>query len=931
MDKQSYLQKVKYFLLCAFFLSGCISLIYQLVWGKYLILTFGSTVGGVSSVVGSFMAGLGLGAFLGGKLSDKFPQKTLLLYGLTEILIGSYVVASSYIFPFILNIYSFIYSSHLNFSLLITLRFCLAFLCLILPTMAMGATLPLGIKTFSSLWHNFKNDVGKLYGINTIGAAFGAFIGGFFLLPLFGLKTSLFLGATINIGIGVFALSLALEKKRSIIPSEVIKVHPFHSPSLFWLSIAYGLCGLSSMIYEICWTRALALIIGSSTYAFSSMLTIYIIGLGMGSYVFTRFYLSKREPSFFCWGILQLILAIYTIFSIPLINQLPYFFISFSNFVSKSNFLLFCIYFLCSIIIIFIPTFIIGALFPLVTSLYKKEGKENEGESVGVVYGVNTIGCVIGTFLTGIILLPCLGAGNTLKLASFINLLLGIVLVYLFSFGKLKRRFLYFSLILLYPLLCLPELDKELLSKGVSIYLPSRDRIKHMLNEIKLLYYKDGSDCTVTVEEIKSSKIRILKVNGKIDASDKKDMPNQLLQAYIPLLYLSSPKEALVIGLGSGVTAGALGISHVEKVTAVEIESAIVKCIPLFSHVNHELHKNKKVKIIIEDGRSYLKAAVVNKNFYNLIVSVPSNPWVTNVANLFTTEYYKLCLSSLTEDGVMAQWVQLYRLFPQDFLMILNTFYSVFPYGTIWFAGEGDVLLIGGKQPLSLKYSNIENLFANPLINKDLKSIGIVNPLKFISYFLTDKSQIKKVIQRYKCSNTDDLNLLEYNAPKSLYIYTTTNNLAALELLSLKPPDICDLSLTKKDLAEYYYYLAEYNLQNNFISEALWCINLSIKYNPKNALHYFLRAQIHLLLQKILLAEDDFEYALKLKPNFIEAKLSLAKLYHSQEIYNKAYTLFLELYTQMPNNSEILNILKDLQKKLTQEENYDYNGELSEE
>jgi spermidine synthase len=761
----------------------------------------------------------------------------------------------------------------------------------------MGLTLPLGVKILIWQAKEFKSSVGRLYGVNTVGAGLGAFFAGFLLLPKIGLKASTDIAASINMIIGLVALLLArrirLEVRQNYPISQENCVSgdkrniTLHS---LVICIFYGLCGLTSMIYEIAWTRNLALIIGSSTYAFSCILTTFILGLGAGSVIFAKIY-KRREVSFKTWAILQLILGTFTLFSIPLFNKLPYLFLLLFKFSEISYTLLYFIYFFISSLIILLPTLIMGATFPLVATLYLSSLKDyvnREGRGVGVVYGANTVGCLLGSFAAGFLFIPYLGAELSLNLASYANIFIGIILLsFLLSFLR-KIEFFSAVLILLVILrLILPTLNKELLTSGVSIYVYSINGLKEAIRQMKLLYYRDGHSCTVSVHKDPISKRIYLRVNGKTDATDKADMPTQILSAYIPLLYLDNPKKGVVIGLGSGVTAGCLGISPIEKVYCIEIEPAVIEAAKLFQHVNHKLFSNpkmrKKVKIIVEDGRSFLACS---KEKYDLIISEPSNPWIKGCANLFTEEFYNLCAKRLRKGGIMAQWLQLYSLFPHDFVMIIRTFYKVFPHLHLWQTLGEDIIIIGSQKPLVLSHSNAKRLGLSKEITKDLALIGINRPLELFTRFLSPGSFIKPLSddKSTKYLNTDDLNLLEFNAPKALYYpYTHRENLKALKLLDISHlPPLKGFIWTDKWKALFYYYAAEYAKERNLLALAERNIELSCKYNPNNIFARIFRAQIYILKGKILLAEAELKKVIRLAPNNLAAKRVLKELYRHQ-------------------------------------------------
>jgi len=782
-----------------FFLSGMSGLIYQVLWTKMLGLVFGNTSLAISTVISVFLAGLALGSFILGRIADKpnnifekfgskFPGPwQIKSYCVLEILIGVFCFLSPYFFKGMEVIY--LQCTDMPAVALNLIRFFLCAIVMIIPTMAMGATLPLMSKFFISANNEVGEKLGWIYSINTAGSVLGTFLAGFVLLPNIGISLTLSCACVVNLGVGFLLLSYSrgmervdsedkpLEKpskKSEESDNVVVSDNTTASRKLINIFVVvFAMSGFASLVYELAWNRSLALALGSSTYAFSAMLTTFLFGTALGSFIFSNLS-KKRDFTFFSFAVIQVLIGLFSMLSVLLLGKLPLIFGSILPFIKHSYNLVIIVDFLICFASMILPTILIGISFPLAGKLYTDK-IESLGKSIGDIYAINTIGSVSGSFLTGFVLMPTIGIQNTIILAVCFNML-GALLLVIATDGKPQLKYSLISVILvcITGLFFLPRWDSKLMTSGAFRGFGTTEQA---LRSNQILFYKDGISCTVAT--IAVGDIIFVNVNGKTDASSGLDMSTQIMVGYLPVFYHSNPKTAFLLGLGSGVTAGAiLDDPSIERVDCVEIEPAMKEAALFFKDYNHDVFNNPRFNFIVNDGRNKLLSS---KNKYDVIVSEPSNPWVAGVASLFTKEYFELCKNRLNEGGIFCAWVQLYSINPQDVKMILNTISSVFPEIDIYLSSAmSDCVIIASEKPLVFKYDRFMNLYnTSDNVKKYMRFSHLKSPDEFLATYIADGKSIESLIFGSKI-NTDDLTSLEYSAPLSLYNTSASTNISGI-------------------------------------------------------------------------------------------------------------------------------------------------------
>ncbi|MCP5106481.1 MAG: tetratricopeptide repeat protein [bacterium] len=886
-------------LLC-FLASGMAGLIYEVVWARQLTLVFGNTTFAYSTILTVFMIGLAVGSKIFGKIADK-TKNPIKLYGLIETAVGVYGL----LFPYLIRPaenFSFLYTPESNFWVSGLVLFFFSFAILIVPTVLMGGTLPVISKYFVTNFQKRGEKIGKLYALNTFGAVLGSFLSGYLLVIKLGVAGSISFAATINLLVGLACLLISKKIKPVTPPAEETVAAPPKPPAASKPGMpvrdkivitCFLLSGLTSMVYEVTWSRILTLLLGSSVYAFAAMLTTFLLGLALGSYLFSIIYRNKTV-NYALFGRFEIRIGILCLLTIPLFNQMGYWSYVLHATFSQSDVTLQVFNFLLVFLVMILPTLLLGATFPLVSQLlirnYKHLGKE-----IGTVYFWNTMGSTLGAFLAGFLFIPLIGIKNSIVLAVIINILAGNTLLFLGKMNRKKIVMTAISVILLFAVFSTPfNLNMDMLTHGLYLpvgkEIPSRQEFLRIAKASKLLYYKEGLSAIVSVH--KTRRNTFLRINGKVDASSNLvDMSTQLLLGHMPFFFSLKPsyEHVAVIGMGSGVTAAAAVKHPVKTVYMVEIEEAVVEAGKYFKDVNENVLENKRVKTVIADGRHFVH------NFdgtFDIIISEPSNPWMAGIGNLFSGEFYKIAFQKLGTDGVFCQWLHGYRMSPRLFKVILKTFHKVFDQSYLWFTGEGDYLLIGKKSGENQKidFTRLLNYFEkNPGIVRDLKKVSVPTPYALSALFLLDGPGLHRLTLQAE-TNTDDFPLLEFLAPRDLY--SSTEELTFNGLYGLKEsgaeiftnvPNADDNKIKARrylSCARVFQFRALPGKVIEYCRKALAC-------DPEVPAAHHLLAVTYLNRGAFLRAEDTLLRSIGVKDNAKSHGL-LAELYLKRELSEKA-------------------------------------------
>jgi spermidine synthase len=753
-----------------FFLSGAGSLVLEVVWTRVLRLVFGTTTLAISTILVAYMSGLGLGGFLGGRFSTRV-RDGVRAYGWIEIAVGTYALAVPAIFA-VFPALGRTWLGELTFWPAALVRFALSLAVLIVPTIGMGMTLPFLTRALVRDPSAAGRGIALLYGVNTLGAVCGVFASTFALLPWLGVRGSSYFGAALYLAVGGLALALArrspeLEAARAeASASAPAGTLARWNPAL----LAYGTVGFTSLVYEVSWTRALSMVMGSSIYAFACMLAAFLLGIGVGSLVARPFADRLRRPlAVYAAGIA--LLGVLSLGSLSLLPLLPGAFMVLVRSFGGSALLLLLSQISVAIAVMFLPALVLGALFPLLARAQSEV--QGAAPAVGDVYFVNTLGSSAGAFLAGFVLLPTLGLRGTVALAIAVNLAAAAAVL---AWRGHERTPLRVGLAALPAALALlvalrpPAFDTTPLASGgyVASHIfneaPDPGLLEGMSPE-QVVYYRDGLSASVSVHKLRGD--WILHLNGKADASTSSDMATQVLVAQAAMLFGKPPRKVLVIGWASGVTVGSASRHALERLDAVELEPAMLEASHFFEHVNARPLENPEVHVVLDDGRNYVENT---REKYDVIISEPSNPFLTGVANLFTRQYFRAARAALEPDGRFIAWFPLYAIDFEALRSILAALRAEFPdvYAFVLDRNTPDLMVLGCQKPLTpADLPRWESLPAS--VQSDLYRIGTHSTADLWSLLRLMPEDIAALVGDGAVENSDDNLLVELRTPWLLY------------------------------------------------------------------------------------------------------------------------------------------------------------------
>ncbi|MBD0369594.1 MAG: fused MFS/spermidine synthase [Pyrinomonadaceae bacterium] len=795
-----------------FIFSGATGLIYEVLWARMLGLVFGATTFAISTVLAAFMGGLALGSAAAGRMGARI-KRPLRAYGLIEIAIALYALAVPFLFGLIDQLYALIWTEFRpGFYVFSIWRFVLSCAALLIPTALMGATLPvLSAALLLRARSHSSNAVARLYTCNLAGAILGTLAAGFLLLPFFGLRFTIWTAAFINIVVGVAAIisdrseSRTVEERRASDESEDDGKAVERTGAVrvgrkgFWLLCA-AVSGFVTISTQVAWTRVLTMIIGSSTYAFSLVVALFLLGLALGAYIVGRSKLSARLRG--AVMVVELLTGASILLSIWFVNSAPGILFNQGTRLGVNSWTgLLALQGATSALIVLVPAVLMGMVMPLVL-VWAESEKGLSVRLVGRSYAVNTLGAIAGAFLTGFLFIPKIGTRFTILFAGWLCLIIA-GLAYRPTRGKadtlLLRRIVVIAAAIILPLFLfriVPRLNSADLSIGVydrlarglagsqgsaaggdgKVFSPQTNRV---------LMFEEGPTATVTVRE--DWGIRSMAINGRTNASDNfatdGDMATQVMVGQLPLLVAPRTDNALIVGYASGVSVGSMLQSELRSLECVELEPVTVKAAEkFFEHVNNSPTRDARLKLIIDDARTYLRVVPAQ---YDIIVSEPSHPWVPGVANLFTQEFFELGLARLKEDGVFVQWVQIYQLSTDSLRSVLATYKSVFPHVMMFRvggAGAGkDLILVGSRAPLNL--DRVEERMRDARIKAELARVNILEKRDVAAWYVCDETELGPAVEGAPI-NTDDNMRIENRAPREAFLPLMQSNSAWIEKLA---------------------------------------------------------------------------------------------------------------------------------------------------
>ncbi|MGD0094374.1 MAG: fused MFS/spermidine synthase, partial [Planctomycetota bacterium] len=697
-------------------------------------------------------------------------------------------------------------------------RFLISFAVLIVPTALMGATLPVLSHFLVRTKSGLGRTVGALYALNSLGAVAGAASAGFVLLPQLGKIHTNVVAVACNITLGLLAIAFGSRGQFGVPISETTQdgsagvpagtgatgapargsageapaapsedLAPLSPAGVKAAVVAFGVTGFAAMATQIGWTRAISLCTGCSTYAFSLIVAVFILGLSLGGMWGARAAPRTRDPL----GLLALVLLLIGLLNMvvaALLGYGPYFFFLLLAWCKQWDWgVLLAVQALGIALLIILPTVLMGATLPLTLQVASRSAA-SVGRTVGTVYAINTLGAILGSFLGGLVLLPLLLTQTLLEAMALLYVFPGLLLFWLSHSRREKRMFCRFGIVLallFFTTVLSRPWDKMLMSSGMYLMrnlgavkaaqeLRIREALPDPSKDGTVLYFQEGAEGNVAVWQMPQG--LSLHVGGKPDATSYGDMPTQVCLTLVPeLLHESGPEEVLVIGLGSGVSAGcALELETVKHVDVVEMSRQVVEASWFFRKYNGLAYPKEepclpntpKLELMLNDGRNHL---LLSSRKYDVISSEPSNPWITGIGNLFTKEAFELARSRLKPGGIMCQWLQSYTLEDTHFYSVFRTFSEVFPHIQLWNCHTGDYLLIGSEDRIRIPVRRLEQRLAQPAVRARLERVHFDTPFEFLACFLGEEDVLSAQAASAPL-HTDDNMLLEFQAPRALYM-----------------------------------------------------------------------------------------------------------------------------------------------------------------
>jgi len=893
--------------LICFFFSGAAGLIYEVVWTRMLTQIFGNTTYAIATVLSAFMAGLALGSYLFGRIADR-GKNDFLLYGILEAGVGIYGFLVPWLFSLGQIVYIPLYGLNSSYPFLFNLLlFFLSFFLLVLPTLLMGATLPVLSRFFVHSFAQLGRRVGDLYATNTMGAVLGCGFAGYYLIPTLGMRATVYTAAAVNLFIAAMILIVdrarskeARELGASVSEQERVESSAGSVPSgLGWLLLlGFGLSGFSALVYENAWTRALTLVIGSSVYSFTTMLLTFLVGLALGGFLYARL-MGEREVRISTFGGIELWVGLTALATIPLFEKLPLLFLRLLQAFGDSFPFFLSIQVMLSALVMFLPTLLLGMTFPLVARLFT-QSLYRVGSGVGISYAANTLGAILGAFAGGFIFIPLMGVQNSILLAVIINLVIGWLLIVADPRLSKVPRFGLGVVVLIAVILIpfkTPRWDRFVLTSGVTIYndryesLPTSSLRLEEMHRDEMIYYREGLTATISVHRIGKDYV-YFKTNGKIDGSHG-DALSQLMTGYLPFLFHPGGERAAVIGLGSGMTARAVGAFPLREIEILEIEPAMVEAAAFFNDKNGKILEDPRVRLIPTDGRNYILAT---PKLYDVITAEPSNPWIAGIANLYTREFYEVVKSKLKEDGIFAQWFHNYSMSPDDFRMVFRTFGEAFPYVSVWGMKESDFLMLGSKKEQLFRYPLLKEIFSNNrILREDFKELGLSDIYAVLGFYRMGKKEVTAFSEGASL-NTDDGAQLEFSAPKNVRRATAELNRKLMDPFLVQAPW---LKANTAGVPEgmRHFYLAQAYQTNGWNSRAVEELDQAIRLEPSKADFYVLKTKILLEEEKSSEAAKAALLALERSRQVIGAILRLSEDFYLPEA-KMVYSKTIEMGTQ---------------------------------
>ena len=861
--------------------SGAASLAYQVVWMRRLALVFGSTTLATSTVLAAFLGGLALGAWIWGLVADLRPQSSVTIFAAIEIGTGLYGLASLWVFRGVQAIYAAVYPSLANHaSVFASVQFVLSALAILPPAILMGASLPLLARLTISNRSGMAGAAGAIFGWNSLGAAFGAAATTYSLLPILGLSATIALAAAINVLVGALAISVRARKWAMPAPalSSAIDGHDLTMEVL--ILVGFAASGFAASSFEVSWTRLLAMVMGSSVYAFGTLVVVMLVGLAFGAGIYSLAQRKATTETHKRWfAVLEFLIACSAAASLIILPRIPFLFIRYFPLFRDAFRWQVAAHFVAAAMVALVPSMLFGATFPAVVGSLGSTAS-HLGRTIGATYAANSIGTVAGAALAGFVLIPTMGLRATLILGVLATVCAGFGVWWRVPLAKLPRLIeLGPALAALLIIVTLPAWPRQAFAAGIGFFAPrmeSDDSLADVVGRMHLLYYRDGVNTTISVDQ--TGQTLFYRSNGQTEAStDPIDMANELLLGHLPMLLHPAPHDVFVLGLGTGITASAVARYPVQRIDIVELESAAAQAARLFDYATRKVLDDPRVHLTIGDGRSRLLGMPQQ---YDVIISDPSDIWVAGTGSLTTLDYYRIVATRLRTGGIFAQWVHTYALQPDDLELLAATFHAVFPHMQIWTSAPGDLIFLGAREPLPWDYARLKQRFSGSSgVADDLQAAGILDPYALFGAQVLGENESDLFVRDVAELHTDDRPVLEFRTPRSLYVDTAP--MIAQQLSALRRPDAPEINGfdPERDLdADGAYLLGFAYASVGQLDPAISYMERSTRMAPNRAMFFVGLGNQYRAAGRAKDAQTAYERALTLDLNNVEALVALGEL-----------------------------------------------------
>jgi spermidine synthase len=715
--------------------TGFTGLAYEITWQKYLAILLGAHSEATATVLGLFLGGLSLGYWLFGAVTRRLvergrnsgkPAPLLLVYGVIEAGIGLYCLIFPWIFPVVRSASVGLPTG--EGALAFAVDTGLAALLIVPPATLMGGTIPILTQALARDLEDATRVHALIYGWNTVGAFLGSLATGFFLIEWLGLDGVLWVLGWVNVVAGgVFAL-MSL-RQREIVPLEPTEAAPLRTNVFAVYGTAALLVGFAMMVLQTVTIRIAGLSFGSSEYTFAMVVAVFVLCIARGSFgVSSRAVIGRYALVITLW-----VLALYFAGLYFLLETSPYWAhvlrVVFRDF-SASFYPYYLATFAVVLIVIGPAVVLSGATLPLLFHALRREVGDL-GAQAGRLYSANTVGSLLGALVGGYLLLIWLDLHHTYRIAvAAIALAATIVTLHLVP----RIRFVGAAALLLVAFVGLGEFPAWRVNYLMAGTFRSRQPEvwtfagPSVLGERRadFSFHDDDPNTSVGILDSNGPEglTRSILVNGKSDGNSSGDLTTTVLLGLVPAMFADPPSNAFVIGFGTGVTAGTLAeLPEVQKVTIAEISSAVIKAAPLFDFADHGVSTHPKVQIVHSDA---YRALLKGNHSYDVIVSEPSNPWVTGIEQLYSREFLSEARDRLTPRGVYCQWFHRYEVSDEAIALVLKTFASVFDHVSVWQTNRADLMLLGFRDgELATDVDRLARRAERPEFRAEMERLGI--------------------------------------------------------------------------------------------------------------------------------------------------------------------------------------------------------------